>query len=93
MASINMASINEETVYMYVYNDILTHHLYDQKYFSTYAEFREFCKKDFNEPVMLYAGALQQAITEKIREYYLTHNSKTGKPNEPITYFKYTFRK
>lgn len=89
----------EEQAYLYAYNQILTHPLNDSRIFSTFEEFKKFCDKDFRNKSGLEKLFLQQqiqlanVIVEKISEYYLTHNNHTGKSNEPITYFKYVYRR
>ncbi len=78
---------------MYVYNDIQQHHLYDKKFFSNYDEFKEFCEKDLSDKsslckLVVYSYIeLKKVVSNKICEYNLTHNSETGKLNEPITYY------
>ena len=85
-----------DNAYMYVYNDIQQHHLYNKKFFSNYYEFKEFCEKDLSNESQLYKLTMYQyielkkVISDKICEYYLTHNSETCELNKPITFFKYT---
>lgn len=90
----------EEQAYLYAYNQILSHPLYNSRIFSTFEEFKKFCAKDFRNKSGLEKLFLQQqiqlanVIVEKISEYYLTHNNHIGsKSNEPITYFKCVYRR
>jgi len=87
----------KDKAYMYVYNNIQQHRLYDKIFFSNYDEFKEFCEKDLNgkshlhKPIMHQYIELKKVVSDAICEYYLTHNSETGELNKPITYFKYTY--
>ena len=79
--------ILKNRAYVYAYNCILLHPLYDKNFFSNYSKFKEFCEKNLSD------NKLKKIISDKICEYYLSHNSKTGEINEPITYFKFVYRK
>lgn len=85
--------------YKYVYEQILTSSLYDCKFFSTFEEFELFCEKDFSNKTglaKLFSQPeiqLANEIVNKLREYYLTYDKQTCKPNEPITYFKCVYRR
>lgn len=79
-----------ERAYMHVFNDIQKHPIYNKKLFSNYSEFKEFLN---NSTVSGFDtnGELKKAILDKICEYHLTHDKKTGEPNKPITYFKFVY--
>ena len=88
----------DKPVFTKLYQDIITHELYNKKYFSNYDEFILFCNKDYTNItglellVKMPELEFRKIIESKLCEYHLTHDD-IGEPNKPITYFKYTYRR
>ena len=85
----------KDKAYVYVYNNIIQHHLYSKAFFSNIDEFKEFCKRDFkdvstsalNKLILSPEIEIKKSIIENFQDYYLTHNN-LGKGNDNISFFK-----
>ena len=88
----------KEQEYNHIYDKLIKHPMYDERFFKTYDEFLIFCKKDYSNLKGLQKLVLspeiefKQVITNTYCEYFLTHDAK-GEINKPITYWKFSYFK